>query len=144
MQKQKRVWRIVTRLVDAQTPNRVPDALNHREFERYSRCLPVFCFPLVDQKIDQADVFNGVTRDFSDGGTSVIADLNHVSRDDLHDVRLICGFWCEGPMLLDGSVCRHQPFGAGLSEIGIQFIDVVESTALQSSLAPFLEQLNVG
>ena len=141
--KQQQVWRVVTRLVDGKTPNRVPEVLNNREFERYSRSLPVVCFPLVDNKINGADVFNGVTRDFSDGGTSIIADLKHTESSNLEGQQVICGFWDDGPILLDGRVRRQQEFGGDLTEIGVEFFNVVNSASLLESLKPFLEKLHV-
>ena len=132
-----RVCRSIRRIVDATTPNRMAESCSHRRSERYNRCVPVVCFPLIDKKIDSEAIYYAATKDLSDAGASIITHIRHES------AQVICGFWYDGPVLLGGVIRRFRRFGGDLWEVGIEFTDVLESAPTLESLMPYVEALKV-
>jgi hypothetical protein len=74
------------------------------------------------EELDASSIFYGSTKDFSDNGVSLITSQLVECTD------VICGFWLDDVLLLQGFVRHVRPFGGNLYEVGIEFTEVVEST----------------
>ena len=132
-----RICRSIRRIVDATTPNRISETCSHRASDRYNRCVPVVCFPMIEKKIDADAIYYAATKDLSDQGTSLITHVRHES------AQVICGFWYDGPVLLGGVIRRFRRFGGDLWEVGIEFTDLIESAPILDALLPHVEALRV-
>ena len=130
-----RLCRSIRRIIDATTPNMIAASCSHRQSDRYNRCVPVVCFPLIDKKIDSGAIYYAATKDLSDQGASIITHVRHES------AQIICGFWQDGPVLVGGVIRRFRRFGGDLWEVGIEFTDVIESAPTLESLSSYVEAL---
>lgn len=121
-EKQQQVWKRIRRLVDLSTPSLLHEQESQRNLTRYNRCVPIGCVPMNTEGLDTSSIFYGSTKDFSDNGVSFI------SPQLVECTEIICGFWLDDVLLLEGLVRRVQPFGGNLYEVGIEFTEVIDST----------------
>lgn len=140
---QQEVWRLLRRLIDLQTPSMLAEATTERTWNRSNRCLPVAFVPVAGEEIDPQQVMYGPTKDLSDNGLSLILP------EAVECTECVCGFWLDTPKLVSGVVRRVRPFGGNLFEVGIQLVELIESTEAFSllddqlnTLAPNEEDVN--
>ncbi len=137
-EKQQRVWQTIRRIVDLSTPNAATDETSDRHWQRYNRCIPIGCVPMIGEDIDESTIFFGATKDFSDNGVSLIAS------QWVNCEQIVCGFWQDDLTLLQGAVRRVKEFGGGLHEIGVEFSQLIEAAGLIRALTEPLRELQPG
>lgn len=133
--KQQQLWDFVHRLIDSYFPNVIAEQYSNRTWERANRCLPVAFLPFIGDEFVPSQSFYAPTKELSKNGICLITS------ERVECTYCICGFWLDSPRIVGGVVRRIKPFGGNMFEVGIELIEIVESSEILSQFRDQLQAL---
>lgn len=126
------VHRIIRRLINASTPNRMPLRGESRWELRSNRTIPVLLVPYDDNELSVGELAFGLTKNLSGQGLALVL------HQPLRAEKLVIGIWSAGEAHFVSSVVRQSvTLGGGFWQIGVEAVELL-STARMPELTRLL------
>jgi hypothetical protein len=120
--KQKRVQRVVLKLVNNHCPELKASMDGPRLDNRVNLMVVVMVVPLENGKLQLDRAFTAITKEFSNTGVAVVLDQAQAFDE------VVLGFRFDGEMTFVRSKAKHiNPMGGGFYQLGFQMKEVVST-----------------
>jgi hypothetical protein len=118
--KHAEVHRVIRRLINASTPNRIPLRGESRWELRSNRTIPVLLVPYDDNELSVGELAYGLTKNLSGQGLALV--LHQPLRAD----RLVVGIWSGNEAhFVSGEVRQSIALGGGFWQIGVEAVELL-------------------
>jgi hypothetical protein len=113
--KQTELYRVIRRLINASTPNRIPLQGESRWESRSNRTIPVLLVPYDDNEISVGEAAYALSKNMSCGGLALVL------HQPLRAEQVVVGIWSnEQAHFVSAAVRQVVPLGGGFWQIGVE------------------------
>jgi hypothetical protein len=118
--KKSKVQSLVLKLVNNHCPALRASTEDARVDSRVNLSIAAWLVPIQDSRLQLAEAFKAVTKDFSSGGISIVVDRPRAFE------QAVLALWIDGEMAYILCEATHlSPMGGGFFQIGLRLLEVV-------------------
>ena len=118
------IHRIIRRLINASTPNRIPLKGESRWELRSNRTIPVLLAPYDHNELSVGEVAYALTKNLSSQGLALVLHQPFRAK------RLVVGIWShEAAHFVAGTVRQSVPLGGGFWQIGVETTELMSTAS---------------
>lgn len=133
------IHRVIRRLINASTPNRIPLDGESRWELRSNRTIPVLLVPYDHNELSVGEHAYALTKNLSSQGLALV--LHQPFRAE----QVVVGFWAsDQPHFVSGMVRQSVPLGGGFWQIGVETTELLSTASLPdlARLVPWAARLD--
>jgi hypothetical protein len=114
------VYRVIRRLINASTPNRIPLRGESRWELRSNRTIPVLLVPYDHNELSVGEICYALTKNLSSQGLALVL------HQPLHAEQVVVGFWSNAEAhFVAGKLRQSVSLGGGFWQLGLETTEIL-------------------